>query len=416
VTVDPLEGIDGVLAGWDERLRRMSDNLVALEGDPNYQLLASGGRRDTLVGLTRERALPVLEGVTDLFQHRERLGDLVARAKAVRASISTLSFWDKDAKIAEIKRLLVEPSIELARTEAPLSQRGLLDASYQPVTIAPEALLARMVELFSAARAVVSEVGHAWTTLESKLAVMERDLAALRAAAAEIGGDASTSVLEQAQREMVELGAQVARDPLGVERSLGAALLPRMAGLRARIDAERGARDRAEATLLRAADVRRDLAAGHEAALRAVEEASRTIDGGAGALLPAVEGSFLEGLDAWREKLASTVRARRWQGAEVGLARWMEAALGYRETDRAAQAKAEGLLAQRSELAGRLSARRAQAAALAARGTLPPPSLEAHAHEADRLLRTAQVDLAAATAAVEAYEAEVVGLAGRSRR
>ena len=49
-----LEQIDLLLAAWDERLRRMSENLVALESEAIYQILAGkAGKRPALEGVTR---------------------------------------------------------------------------------------------------------------------------------------------------------------------------------------------------------------------------------------------------------------------------------------------------------------------------------------------------------------------------
>ena len=48
-----LEQIDLLLAAWDERLRRMSENLVALESEAIYQILAGkAGKRPALAGVT----------------------------------------------------------------------------------------------------------------------------------------------------------------------------------------------------------------------------------------------------------------------------------------------------------------------------------------------------------------------------
>ena len=82
----PLEQIDLLLAAWDERLRRMDENLVALESEAIYQMLAGkAGKRAALEGVTRERVDPALDAVTELFENRERLTAVVAKAKEVRA-------------------------------------------------------------------------------------------------------------------------------------------------------------------------------------------------------------------------------------------------------------------------------------------------------------------------------------------
>ena len=52
----PLDQIDLLLAAWDERLRRMDENLVALESEAIYQILAGkAGKRPQLEGLTKDK-------------------------------------------------------------------------------------------------------------------------------------------------------------------------------------------------------------------------------------------------------------------------------------------------------------------------------------------------------------------------
>src|SRR5262249_18049380 len=155
----PLEQIDLLLAAWDERLRRMDENLVALESEAIHQILAGkAGKRPSLEGVTKERVAPALDAVSELVEDRARLTTLVVQAKEGRASISALAFWDKEEKIKEIHRLLRGTSIELGQKVVALSERNLLDQSYHDVFIEPEQLLARMAARFTDARTVLLAV------------------------------------------------------------------------------------------------------------------------------------------------------------------------------------------------------------------------------------------------------------------
>ena len=88
-----LDQIDELLLAWDERLRRMDENLVALESEAIYQILAGkAGKRTALEGLTKQRVGPALDAVTELFENRERLTAIVETAKEVRGSMSALAF------------------------------------------------------------------------------------------------------------------------------------------------------------------------------------------------------------------------------------------------------------------------------------------------------------------------------------
>jgi hypothetical protein len=415
----PLEQIDLLLAAWDERLRRMDENLVALESEAIYQILAGkAGKRPQLEGATKERVGPALDAVSELFENRERLAAVVAKAKEVRESISALTFWEKDDKIAEIYRLLRGTSIELGQKVVALSQRNLLDQSFHEVMIDPEQLLAQMASRFQEARIVLLAVSQAWEALDPAMTGIERELTLLRDLASELSPQAKgpPPELAEADAELARLRARVAKDPLGAQGGVEREIAPRLAALRARLEAERAARSRVQAGIVEAHDLRRRLAEGHERAARLGDEARREIAGAAVArLTPVVDGTLVSGLDEWLGKIEGTVSARRWSPAEVGLQRWRAAAEQYLAADAAAAAEAEALLGRRGELAGRLSARRAQAAALAARGMAIDPGSEARAREAESWLRQRPLPLEEATRAVEQYEAVVVALSARQR-
>jgi hypothetical protein len=192
--------------------------------------------------------------------------------------------------------------------------------------------------------------------------------------------------------------------------------MPRLAALRARLDALGAARGRVQAALESARDLERRLAREHGRATERLAEAQRDLTGDAvRRLTPPTDDALLSGLAPWLAKIEGTIAAGRWSSAEVGLTRWLATAEQYLANDDAARAAAEALLGRRGELLGRLSARRAQAAALVARGLALDPSLEAKAKEAEALLRDKPLSLDAATHAVEAYEAGVVALAALKR-
>jgi hypothetical protein len=418
----PLEQIDLLLAAWDERLRRMDENLVALESEAIYQILAGkAGKRPVLEGVTKAKVGPALDAVSELFENRERLVAVVAKAKEVRASISPLAFWDKDDKIAEVHRLLRGTSIELGQKVVALSERNLLDQSYHDVFIEPERLLAQMADRFQEARTVLLAVSQAWEALDPVMAGLDAEMAALRGLAAELSPQAKGAAgekpkdvaeLAEAEADLARLRMRVAKDPLGAQGGVEREITPRLVALRARLDAERGVRARVQAALVEAHDLRRRLAEGHDRAIRLAAEARQEIAGAAVQHLgPPLDESLLTGLDEWLRKIEGTVEAHRWSPAEVGLTRWRATAEQYQATDAAAASAAEALLGRRGELAGRLSARRAQAAALGARGAPLDPSVEALAREAEALLRRRPVPLDEAARAVDHYEAAVVATA-----
>jgi hypothetical protein len=408
-----IEGVDALLSTWEKRLRRLDDNLIALESDAAYQRLAGvAGRRAALLGVSAERVHPALDAVTELFQQREQLADVVARARAARASISALTFWDRDEKLALVARLLRAPSIDAGVRSTPLAELGLLDEAERELRVEPEALLAAMARTFDQARDVILAVARAWKALSPPIEALDREIQALRALPAhQIEGVAAE--LAAAERELAALSAFVDQDPLGCLARPEKPSIPGLIAIRSRLEVDAAAASRVAAALDRGRALQRSLREVHARAVDAFAAASLAIDDAAEALAPPLDEPRIGGLDGWLTKLTETAAARRTGAAEVGLARFCETAEGYLAHDQRAAAIASAAIGARAELAGRLSARRAQAAALTARAGVDPAALEARARDADALLRAHPLSLARARLAVEAYEAEVVALSRR---
>ena len=405
--------VDQLIHSWDERLKRVDENLILLESEPTYQMLAGvAGQRAPLEGVTRARVAPALDALSDLFEHRVRLTEVVDRAKELRAS---LGFWDKDERLLEIQQLFSGPSIKLGAKTTPLSQRNLLDPTATDVAVVPEQLLAAMADAYHVARDAVAAVARAWATLEPLLETAEREVAEQRRAAQDLGDLGSVlPELSWLEAELARARAEVAKDPLGVSGSIAGDLAPRLAGVRMSIGELSAARDRVTAGLQDATTLEREIAEAHVAALRAPEVAAREV---MGVSLPApVVDSLLSGLAPWREKIASAARAGHWRSADVGLQRWFETARAYLTQDAAVRSALDSLVATRAELKGRLSARRAQLDALGARGARVDPELVDRGREAEGLLRARPTSLPLAVRVVERYEAEVVALAALARK
>jgi hypothetical protein len=405
--------VDQLLASWDERLKRVDDNLIALESDPVYELLSGvGGKRAPLEGVTRSRVGPALLAVAELFEHRARLTEVVERAKRIRAGVS---FWDKEEKLAEIKALLYGPSIKMATPPKPLAQRGLLDPSRSDLDVVPDRLLEAMSEAFLAARDEVTRVSQAWSRLEPLLEGVEGEVLSLKVLARELRLEAEVGTdLEWLECELGRVRATVATDPLGVSASVDTALRPRLGQLRRYLGEQKVRASRVAAGLLAAFALEREAKEVHADAREAEARVAKEI---LGALLPPVsDDALFRGLGPWREKIEETARAGRFGPADVGLARWNDTARAYIAQDRAVLAKVESLFAERAELGGRLAARRVQEEALLRRGTPTDPKLAQRGREAEALLSARPTPLADAAIAVDDYEALIVKLAAFARR
>ncbi len=246
-----IEAVDALLLAWEERLRRMDENLIALEGDAAYQILAGkAGRRAPLLGVTEEQVYPALDAVTDLFEQRDALALVVTRARAARASISALTFWDRDEKLALVVYLLRARSIDRGVKSLPLAERGLLDEAERDVMVTPSALLEEMVRSFARARDVILAVSSAWKALTPAIEALQREIQALRA----LSGDADASDLAEASRELSALAGLVQKDPLGCLARPEQLKIPRLAALRSRREGDAATAESYPASKPRAAE------------------------------------------------------------------------------------------------------------------------------------------------------------------
>ncbi len=406
------ERIDQLLSAWEERLRRVDENLIALEGDPTYQTLSGvAGTRVPLAGVTAARVSPALDALGELFEHRGRLTLVLDRAKEVRQSAG---FFDKQEKLAEVEQLLSGPSITMGTKPTPLATRNLLDSAASDVAVMPEQLLAAMAHAFEAARDAVMQVSRAWSTLEPTLEQLERDLQGLRKVAARVDQTAAVGAeLAAIERDLASYRVTVAQDPLGALGGLTASLGPRMEGVRRRLDGLVAERARVTSGLAAAAAALQQLAQAHAAAGEVPARLHAEFEG---VVSPVAIGlDLIVGLQQWREKLEATARAGHWHAADVGLSRWQETARSYLATEESVTQAFASLVARRVELEGRLSARRAQLQAFVARGAAVDPELDARGRAAQALLKQRPTPLARATAAVDAFEAAVVAV-GKARR
>jgi hypothetical protein len=325
----------------------MANALVELDRHPGHQLFTS-----TLSsGLTAERWRAAEVALAGLWRDFDTYRAVLAEAEQVRTRRSRLGADE----LAELRRLLVEPSVEVARRAVPLHERGLTGAAEAVESITVTALTARMNEAYQ---------------LASELAVRcdELSSAAIKAL---------TPLLEQVHRiteDTTELGVE----PIGVgervrelEHLAGSDPLAladqplddSVARLRAEVAAERERVDRLLA--LRAdweqaraglADSVRALAELRTAATRDYAAAAQRVVSDLPPLpadrVPALQAALqrLDGL-SWAARAAATAELRRdIADADAEL--------------RAAAQLATGLLDRREELRGRFGAYEARAVRL----------------------------------------------------
>jgi hypothetical protein len=400
-----IETIDRMLQEWDERLRLVDENLLALEAEPTYEMLAPrSATRAPLDGETKRVVAPALEALGELFEHRGRLTETLDRARELRASMSGLAFWGNDEKEREIQALLYGPSIELPPDLTPLARRTLMGPGRREVKVVPGQLLEAMAAAYEKARDVILAVQRAWEETEPTLAGLEARAREARESAQSLGLEGAVeSELLEIERALEQVRLRVARDPLGASKDLGAALTPRLTALSTRLGEEATLRRRVEEGMAQAARLTEELRATHRAAAQAVERIPLEVEGAQAPGTP-VDEALILGLAPWLDRINESARSQRWRAADVGLARWRETAEGYLRADAAIAKALAALLSRRDELQGRLAARRAQASSFAARGAPVSADVEAMSAEAHSLLSMRPTPLAKASDLVDRYE------------
>lgn len=355
----------------------VANALVELDGHPGHRLFTS-----TLSsGITAERWAAAEVTFAGLWRDFDTYRAVLDEAERVRGRRSRLG----PAEVAELRRLLVEPSVEVSRRAVPLPERGLTGAAEQIESITLAALTARMNDGYRQ----VSELAVRCDELNSTTL---KAFGPLLEQARKLAED--DAVLGQGPAPVVgrvrEIEQLAGNDPLALaDRSLDdtlARLTAELAEERARVDRVLVLRERWEQVRTELVDSTRalvdlrvattdDYAA---AAERVVVELPALPVDRAPRLRAAI--ARLDGLN-WAERDAGAVDVRR----ELAAA---EAEL------RAARRLATGLLERREELRGRFGAYQARAVRL---GLAEEVAVMAVAERIKATLWRRPSDLAAAT-------------------
>ncbi|WP_430784406.1 hypothetical protein [Actinoplanes sp. G11-F43] len=380
---------DTELARLTAAVTAIATNLVELDQNPDRQELG----RIKLTGGTATAWADAGDALARLWQGHRQLTEVIARAGALRGQRRM-----SDADRAAYQHEVLGKSITLSTATVPLAQRGLLGAGQVVSTCTPAELLSAMEASFTTAVAVVTGAGEAWrrgmpAAAEAADAVQRaRDLT--RQTAAGLATEADR-LLDDADRRLGEITRVLLSDPLGADLSG----LTRVTELVARADAERTSAAELRASLAQRLRDARSLLTEVDAAQRAADDARDAAVG----RFPDDRIITVRGTDP-RPELAAVdalAAAGHWALISPRLSAWRRQADERLASLRAARAHNAGLLSERNELRGRLDAYRAKALGrgLGEDTTLSPLARTAHDH-----LYRAPCDLAAARAAVDAYQ------------
>jgi len=390
-------------------------NLLELDGSFGKQVLEGA----TLTGQTRDRWAVASATLATLWETFLAYSAVVDRIATLGSGAKRPARKD----LPELNALLTEGCVRLAGAPVPLARRDLAAAGRPPVTLA--AAVGAMRRAFAEVTAVTTVVEAVWAAVAVPLDAATGDLARVRPLIDGLGAQIEAAAGE-AESALAALRAAANADPLALWRPAPDGT-PGAAAGEGRVDTgtvDTGAadrlRDQVAALIPRIAELDR---------LR--RQARRRIDDLAAAAA-AARAARLEAVAA-REDLAVRISAPppvppavpepplptlsrlaaggQWSRLAAELDRCDEelAAASARTAD-LVQATAAAL-DKRDELRGLLRAYKAKAARL---GAAEDPDLSARHDRAHGLLWTAPCDLAAAEAAVVAYQRAI--LEGEGRR
>jgi len=383
------EMLDAELRERSAEEARIATSLVELEQHPGHRLLTSA----PLTGATAARWAavgPVLAGLwRDFGLYREAV-EAARRVRGTRAKPA-------DTALAELHRLLVEPSVEVARTQLGLSERGLTGAAERVEKITLTALSTRMHSAFDEVSELIITCGRLH---EDALARLAPEAARLREAdrlAAEL--DVRLPERDAVAATLLDLEGRAIGDPLalGGGQTPGAdpvtALSTALSTLTRRLADLASARDQWPRRLAALDAQLRELEALGE---RERERRRRAIE-----LVAAALPAPPERLPGLRARRAGLDRPAPWSARADALAALTSEVGSAVDELGAAVELADGLVERRAELRGRFEAYRARALRL---GCVEAPELVGLEEKIRRMLWARPADLAAATRAVADYQ------------
>ena len=386
-------------------------NLLELDSSFGKQLLAGA----ELTGDTKRRWDASAATLTTLWQVYSAYSAVVDQA----AEAATRHLGTRE--LAALTTLLTGRSVQLASGPAPLAGRDLADSGREDLTLATA--VARMRGAFAAVTEVVVAAEQVWTEVAGRLDAAGAELARVTSLAETLGDEAPTGDLAAVQGKLARLRDTLNSDPLAlwlgrsvprrseqggtaVDTSGADRLQQEIAAAAARVDELVRLRDDARQRIAGVTAAAATARSAREDAVAAWRQAAAKI--AAGALPPEPAGladlsARLAGLDPL---LASGRLTRLASELDLLDRELATATAAFKEAERAVVAA----MANRDELRGLLGAYKAKAARL---GGAEDPGLAERYDQARDLLWTAPCDLAAAEAAVAAYQQAVLGVQPR---
>jgi hypothetical protein len=407
--VTPEEAVAQRVAAVLAERDAVQANLLELDGSFAKQVLEGAA----LTGQTRERWAAASAALATLWEAFLAYSAVVDRVAALGTGAKRPARKD----LPELSALLAEGCVQLPGPPVPLARRDLAAVARPPVTLATA--VGAMRRAFSTVTEVTSAVEAVWTAIAVPLDAATAELARVRPLTDGLGPDIEAE-FRDAENAVAAQRAAANADPLALWRPAAggtaagaavdghadtsaadrvreqvAALTPRIAELdRLRRQAQRRIEDLAAAAAAARAARQDAVAARRDAAVRV-------------SALPPLPPEIPE---PSLPSLAALAAGGQWSRLASELDRCdAELATANAQTADLSQTTSAAL-GKRDELRGLLRAYKAKAARL---GAAEDPDLSARHDQAYGLLWTAPCDLAAAEAAVAAYQRAILATEGR---
>ena len=202
-----LADLDREIAQFQSAAQSISANLIALEQDPNRQLLEIAPLR----GESEVRWHDARTAISDLWSMSATFNNFLDRVRTVRGTKQTLSA----PREHEIHALLRTDAIELSASPIALADRDLLGSGHADSRCRADDLVARMQAAFDRAIAVIAAVGTAWDKLVPRVADLRVTLAETSTRAGTLTSDVRPE-LDRVELRLTDLGDALLSDPLSV--------------------------------------------------------------------------------------------------------------------------------------------------------------------------------------------------------
>jgi hypothetical protein len=384
-------------------------NLLELDGSFARQVLEGAA----LTGQTRERWAAASAALATLWETFLAYSAVVDRVAALGSGARRPARKD----LPGLNVLLTEGCVQLPGAPVPLARRDLAAAARPPVTLA--AAVGAMRRAFSAVTEVTSAVEAVWAAVAVPLDAATAELARVRPLSDGLGAGIQAE-FRDAENAVAAQRAAANADPLALWRPPAGGTTAGAAG-EGTVDTSAADRVREQVAALtpRIAELDRlrqqarrriDELAAAVAAARAARQDAVAARGDVAVRVSALPPLPPEIPEPSLPSLAALAAGGQWSRLASELDRCdAELATANAQTADLSETAAAAI-GKRDELRGLLRAYKAKAARL---GAAEDPDLSARHDQAYGLLWTAPCDLAAAEAAVVAYQRAILATEGR---